>query len=92
MNELHTRCEENNLTYWFAYGTLIAALSRNGPTPCDDDIDIFMLRSDAEKLGTFLPKNLDWQITLVYNQKVFCKKYRFCSRDTECFNDISIYD
>lgn len=94
MNELHKRCVENNLPYWFAYGTLVATLSRNGSIPWDDDIDICMLRPDAEKLMSLLVDDPNWQVTLVYDQWVFCKQYRFCSRDSDipCFIDISIYD
>ena len=54
MNELDKRCRALGIDYWFAYGTLIAALSRQGFIPWDDDIDICMMREDIERLRSSL--------------------------------------
>ena len=49
LQDVHDFCENNNLQYYLAYGTLIGAIRHKGYIPWDDDIDIFMPRPDYEK-------------------------------------------
>ena len=42
-------CDDNNLRYSLAYGTLIGAIRHKGYIPWDDDIDIVMPRPDYER-------------------------------------------
>jgi lipopolysaccharide cholinephosphotransferase len=49
MIKLHTYCEENNLRYCIAYGTLLGAVRHKGFIPWDNDIDITMPRADFER-------------------------------------------
>ena len=60
MNELHKIqldilldfskfCEENDINYTIAYGSLIGAVRHKGFIPWDDDIDIGMIRSEYVK-------------------------------------------
>lgn len=43
-------CEENDLTYYAAYGTCLGAVRHHGFIPWDDDMDVFMKRSDYDRL------------------------------------------
>ena len=69
LHEIDRVCKENEISYWLAFGTAIGAARHGGFIPWDDDIDLFMLAEDLERLEQY--------------QDAFAPKFFIQSRRTE---------
>lgn len=52
-------CREHNIHYTLACGTMLGAVRHKGYIPWDDDIDIYLTRSDYNKLIDWFPESID---------------------------------
>lgn len=52
-------CEKHDLRYYLAFGTLLGAIRHGGFIPWDDDIDVWMPRSDLDKFFKLDAKEIE---------------------------------
>lgn len=67
-------CKKYNLKYFVAYGTLLGTIRHKGFIPWDDDIDVFMMRDDYQKLLKVAPGEISepYFFQNVYTDSIVC--------------------
>ncbi len=101
LSQVHDLCQQLNLRYSLAGGTLLGAIRHGGFIPWDDDIDIFMPRPDYDKLIEYC-KNNSIPFSLVSNDsnsrygylfaKAMCKETFIVEQNANRFNiEMGVY-
>lgn len=75
-------CKENNLRFFAAYGTALGAVRHNGIIPWDDDMDVFMLQEDYNRLLSLKHKlyETDYEILDLGTPNYYCSFAKFASK------------
>jgi len=58
LDVIHNFCISNNIQYSLACGSMLGAVRHKGYIPWDDDIDIYLIRDEYEKLMKIFPTEL----------------------------------
>ncbi|MEC9485500.1 MAG: LicD family protein [Candidatus Izemoplasma sp.] len=73
--EFYNMCKKNDINIYLAYGTALGAFRHKGFIPWDDDIDVFILQKDRDKIIELFRKNKS--SNLFYQSYETDKAYRY---------------
>ena len=83
LQEFDKLCQENQMRYSIAYGTLLGAVRHKGFIPWDDDVDVVMPREDYEKLLSIKYKTKKYEVkSYRYSEDYYYEFSKMIDRDT----------
>lgn len=71
MKYLKKVCEENNIDYYLAYGTLLGGVRHRGFIPWDDDVDIYIKGKDVDRLARLINQSDRYKMVTCNNCEDF---------------------
>lgn len=80
LGEFDAFCRLCGVSYFAGSGTLLGAYLYNDLIPWDDDIDVFVFRSDLARLRDAVALDSRFRITERWDRCCACKQIRFCLR------------
>lgn len=75
LQAIHNYCRSNSIVYSLACGSALGAVRHHGYIPWDDDIDIYLLRPDYERLIKSYPNEGVYRIISMGNDKDWDKPF-----------------
>lgn len=77
LQALHDFCVENGIKYSLGCGTMLGAVRHKGYIPWDDDIDVYFMREDYERLIRIFPKiyRNDFELICLERDKRWGRSY-----------------
>lgn len=87
LQAVHDFCIQNGITYSLACGTALGAVRHKGYIPWDDDIDIYLLREDYNRLMREYPKTGRYQLISMERDKKWDKPYAKAYDSTTVFKE-----
>ena len=75
LQAVHDFCTKNGITYSLACGTALGAVRHKGYIPWDDDLDIYLLREDYNRLMEKYPQDGRFKVISMENDKDWDRPY-----------------
>lgn len=87
-------CKETGADYWLMFGSLLGAVRHGGFIPWDDDLDVGMMREDAQAVVAAAERDDRYRVSSVFDWHAHCWQLRFMYSDeaNPCFVDLFIFD